>query len=290
MALFGKNKKVQEDEDEHRLTTEDLLNSLSTTRVTIDPNYLKADAEKTLKAYLQAIYTGDTSVLLFNKMTDECYQKTINTLEKDKKNGITKTLYEIDIKKVRPTNVDNTMMYMVSSVEFEIHYTVSYGISHSTFDKKMTEELKMRYEFVSSNNDPRKNGWLLSRESDKRKIHSEEFDENEFYKRKEQERMQELAQRYPQGNFYQQQSGGGYNPNMQGNYPQSSNGYNPNMQGNYPQSNSGYNQNMQGNYPQSNSGYNPNMQGNYPQSNNGYNPNMQGNYPQSNSGYNPNAR
>ena len=87
MALFGKNKKVQEDEDEHRLTTEDLLNSLSTTRVTIDPNYLKADAEKTLKAYLQAIYTGDTSVLLFNKMTDECYQKTINTLEKDKKNG-----------------------------------------------------------------------------------------------------------------------------------------------------------------------------------------------------------
>lgn len=265
MALFGGKKN-----NENKITTDDILMGMATTRVSINPDYMKNDAKNCIETLLLALYSGDETKLVADKMTDEFYKKNKDSIVRDKNNGIEKKLYEFEIKNIKATNVDNTMMYLVTSVEFEIHYVVSYTAIHSTFDKRLTEELKVRYLFMNGNNYPNKKGWILGKECDRRELKTSEFDVAAFEYKKQLEERQKLyaqlqrqygpayAQQYfaqcygnQQGynnNYYNQQNyqyynqQNGYNNGYANGY---TNGYNPNYnnQGNYIQNGANYTQN-----------------------------------------------
>lgn len=269
MALF---KKKHKDEDKERITTEDLLMGMATSRATINPEYLKNDAKKCLEQLLQAYYSGNVGYLPYDKMTDEYYTKIRSELERDIKNGVTRNLYIFEVKNVRATNVDNSMMYMVSSVEFEIHYIVAYGATHSTFDEKKKCEIKARYEFVSGNTTQNKKGWLVNKESSKRMISNENFDPIEYQRQLYAQQQAEYQRQWME--YQQKQMQAQYINAYYGNQQNNPNMQNMNQSANYAQ-NYGYGYATQG-YQQPNMQMQQNQQY-YTQNNEQWN-NMQQNY------------
>ena len=265
------SKKNKYDNEQDTLTTEDILQSLSTERVTIDPNYLKAQAKKDIDAFLVAMYSGNESLLPEHNMADEFYKLSYDSIMREHNNNIKRTLYQFNIKDVKPTKLDDSLMYLVTSVEFEVHFTIKFSIVHVTFQQAEEKELKIRYLFTNGTNIKNKGNWLLEKETYRKELSSTPFnldDVNPQDKRFAQPLPQNPMQGFQGQNNMGRPMQGGYRPNQGYMPPNGPQGYQGQGGMNYP---------PQGGYPP-NQGYMPQnpMQG-YPMQNNMGTTNLQSN-------------
>ena len=175
MALWG-NKNKENNDGTKPLTTQEIIETLANEKVTINPEYLKAQAKKDIEALLTSIYLGNENTLPKSNMTNEYHKKVYDTIIREKNNGMKRTLYHFNLKEVKPTKMDDALSNLVSSMEFEAHFTVKYSIVHSTFVEAKEQELKVRYCFTNGSNFKDKANWLLEKENSRKELYSTDFD------------------------------------------------------------------------------------------------------------------
>lgn len=281
MAFFNKNK--QSNMDDEPISTEVILESLANEKVSINPEYLKAQAKKDIENYLLAFYSGNENSLPKNNMTNEFYKKSFETLVREKNNGIKKTLYNYKTKDIKPTKLDDSLIYLVSSIEFQIHFIIKYSIIHSTFTKAEELEVKARYIFKNGTSVKNKANWLLDGEVSQTIVSAKTFNIDEL------NQNNNIPNNRPQNNY-------GYYPNgypqptppqnqygLQTQYGQYGNYYSPNPYQNSPNNvqRQVYGGNNYPNYQQYQNPYNNTQQNYY---SNGYSQqnqqiNQNGQYP-----------
>ena len=286
--MFTKKPHGAEDdtEDAGSLTADDvssIMNSLYINHsATIEPEYLRPEVQKTMNAFLTASYSGRPELLPKDRMTDRFYASEYARLSRDRDNGVVKTLVSFEMKEPKATNVDKTLIYAVSSVDFRVPFSVTFTAVHPTFRISESKKFENVYTFENGANDRDKAAWLLSGEKKADEISSEPYgtqpqpQPNRQYQGADSSfgGSRQYAQRspYPQNpypqNRYQTNGYGGPYPGPYGPYGGPYAGQQQPPQG-YPQPQQGYAQGYPQSYPQ---GY-P-QQGGYPQ------PPYQQQYPQ----------
>ena len=198
MPIFN-NKNKNEDIDDNTISTDEIIETLSNERVTINPEYLKTQVKKIIEVYLSSIYSGNELTLPNSSMTNEFYNLTYTTIIREKKNGMKRSLYGLVVKDIKPTKMDDSLIYAVNSIEFEVSFTIKFSIFHSTFSQSEEKEFKIKYLFTNGSNYKNKTNWLLEKEVSRKEISSKKLDVNNMVpKTYNQQPMQPTQQPYVQ--------------------------------------------------------------------------------------------